>query len=152
MDTWDQLQFLIGTWSSPVSGQPGEGVAGSSTFSYQLGEKIITRTSRAEFAPEPGEREGNVHEDLLIIYPQPGDPPLRAMYFDNEGHIIHYTLSFPPEQPGVVFDNDASAPGPRARLVYEQTADGTLKVEFFVAAPGGELLSHVNGTLKRSEE
>jgi len=51
MDTFDKLQFLIGSWSSPSFRQPGQGVAGWSTFSYDLDKRIIVRKSRAEFAP-----------------------------------------------------------------------------------------------------
>ncbi len=150
MSTWEQLQFLIGNWSSPVSGQPGEGIAGSSSFSYQLNGKIIMRNSRAEFAPAPGETQGLVHDDLLVIYQQPGEAQLRAIYFDNEGHIIHYQLSFPEQQPSVIFESEGAPNSPRARLVYNLAPDGVLTTEFFVAAPGGELLSHVKGTLVRT--
>ena len=151
MNSWEQLQFLIGSWSSPVSGQPGQGISGSSTFSFDLDKKVMIRRSRAEFAPQPGKTKGLVHEDLLIIYQQPGDPQFRAIYFDNEGHIIHYMLSFPDKQPGVVFESEASQTSPRARLVYETIADDTLVTEFFVAVPNGELLSHVKGTVKREK-
>lgn len=150
MSTWDQLQFLIGNWSSPVSGQPGEGVSGSTTFSFDLDQKVIVRKSRAEFAPEPSEAKGLVHEDLLVIYQQLGEPHFRAIYFDNEGHIIHYTLLFPARQPGVVFESEASETSPQARLVYELAEDNSLVTEFFVAAPGGALLSHVKGTVIRN--
>jgi len=95
MNSWDQLQFLIGSWSSPVSGQPGQGVSGSTTFSFDLDKKVIERKSRAEFAPGPGETKGQFHDDLLVIYQQPGETQFRAIYFDNEGHVIHYSLSFP---------------------------------------------------------
>jgi hypothetical protein len=149
MDTLDKLQFLIGNWSSPLSGQPGQGVAGWSTFSYDLDKRVIVRKSRAEFAPGPGETKGLVHDDMLVIYQQPGEPQMRAIYFDNEGHIIHYTLSIPAKQPGVVFESEASQTSPRARLVYEMTEDDTLITEFSVAAPGGELLSHVKGAVVR---
>jgi hypothetical protein len=104
MNSWDQLQFLIGSWSSPVSGQPGQGVSGSTTFSYDLDQKIIVRKSRAEFAREPG----------------------------------------------VVFESEAGQASPRARLVYEAAEEDTLVTEFFVATPGGELPSHVKGTVRRS--
>ncbi len=67
MTDWERLQFLIGSWVSPVSGQPGEGISGASTFSYALDGKVIIRNSRAEFAPEPGQTKGQVHDDLLII-------------------------------------------------------------------------------------
>ena len=150
MDAWEHLAFLIGSWSSPVSGAPGEGVSGSTTFTYDLDQRIIVRRSRAEFAPQPGETKGLVHDDLLIIYQQPSEKALRAIYFDNEGHIIHYTLEFPDGRRAVVFESEASQVSPRARLVYEMTADNTLEIEFSVAAPGGELLSHVKGTAVRA--
>ena len=149
MSLWDQLQFLIGSWSSPVSGQPGEGISGSTTFSYYLDQKIMIRNSRAEFAPEPGQKKGLVHEDLLVIYQQPGESHLRAIYFDNEGHIIHYMVSFPDKQPAAVFESEATDTSPRARLVYDQAPDGSLGIEFFVAPPGGELVSHVKGKVFR---
>ncbi len=149
MISWDRLQFLIGSWSSPVSGQPGQGLSGSTTFSYDLEKKVIVRKSRAEFAPGPGETKGLVHEDLLVIYQQPDESQFRAIYFDNEGHVIHYSLTFPAKQPAVVFESEESATSPRARLIYEIAAEDTLVTEFFVASPGGELLSHVKGTVKR---
>ncbi len=99
MNSWDQLQFLIGSWSSPVSGQPGQAVSGATTFSFELDGKVIVRKSRAEFAPEPGQTKGLVHADLLVIYQQPAEAQFRAIYFDNEGHIIHYTLSSPTGSP-----------------------------------------------------
>jgi hypothetical protein len=150
MNSWDQLHFLIGSWSSPVSGQQGQGVSGSAIFSYELDKKVIVRKSRAEFAPQPGEKESLVHEDLLVIYQQPGEPQFRAIYFDNEGHIIHYTLSFPSKQPAVIFESEASETSHCARLIYEAGADDKLHTEFFVAVPGGELLSHVKGTMERN--
>ena len=150
MNSWDPLQFLIGSWSSPLSGQPGQGVSGSTTFAFDLDQKVIVRRSRAEFAPGPGEAKGLVHDDLLVIYQQPGETPFRAIYFDNEGHVIHYTLSFPEKQPAVVFESEVSGMSPRARLVYGMEGEDTLVTEFFVAAPGGELLSHVKGAVKRN--
>jgi hypothetical protein len=68
----------------------------------------------------------------------------------NEGHLIHYIVSFPATQPGVVFESEGSQTSPRARLVYEAADKNTLVTEFFVAAPGGELLSHVKGTVTRN--
>ncbi len=149
MNPWEQLQFLIGNWSSPVSGEPGQGLSGSASFAYDLDKNIVVRRGRAEFAPAPGETQGLVHEDLLIIYRQAAETGLRAVNIDNEGHIIHYTLTFPETQPAVIFESEASPFSPRARLVYQGAADGSVEVEFSVAAPGGELLSHVKGRQTR---
>ncbi len=147
---WDKFQFLIGSWSSPVSGQPGEGVSGSTTFSYDLDQNIIIRKSRAEFAPAPGEKKGLVHEDLLVIYPLPDEAQFRAIYFDNEGHTINYKVSSPARQPAVIFESEGDEHSPRARLVYEASEGGALTIEFFVAPPGGELVSHVKGKVVRN--
>ena len=38
------------------------------------------------------------HSDLLYIYPEGSG--FKAIYFDNEGHVIHYAISFPARQPG----------------------------------------------------
>ena len=150
MNSWDQLEFLLGNWSSPVSGQPGQGIAGSTSFSFDLDRKIMIRRSRAEFAPEAGQSKGLAHDDLLVIYLQPGESQFRAIYFDNEGHIIHYGLVFPQDRPAsVAFESEASEISPRARLTYQAIADGTLEIEFSVAAPGGQLLSHVKGMVRR---
>ncbi len=149
LNSWEQFDFLIGEWSSPMSGQPGEAVSGASTFSFELDRNILIRKSYAQFAPEPGAQEGLVHRDLLVIYRQSVAPEFRAIYFDNEGHVLHYNVSIPDEQPGIIFESEGSNAGPRARLVYRSLPDGTLTVEFFVAPPGGDLISHVKGVLRR---
>ncbi|MGD0877199.1 MAG: hypothetical protein ABSA01_03500 [Anaerolineales bacterium] len=68
----------------------------------------------------------------------------------NKGPQIHYTLSFPATQPGVVFESEGGQTSPRARLVYEPADKDAFVTELFVTAPGGELLSHVKGSLRRN--
>ena len=150
-DAWAPLQFLVGTWFGVGSGQPGEAMSGSTTFSYELDKKVIVRKNRAEYPPKQGEKVVLVHEDLIIIYRQPGEQHFRSIYFDNEGHVINYTVSFPSKQPSVVFESEVTKKSPHFRLVYEITKEGSLSVEFFVAPPGGELKSYVKGVLKRQE-
>ena len=148
-DPWEPFQFLIGNWSGTGSGQPGEVVAGWTSFSFDLGKNILVRKNRAELAPKPGEKTGAVHEDLLIVYREPGEPQFRAIYFDNEGHVINYRVSFPAQQQSVVFESDASAKGPRFRLIYELGSDGLLSSEFLIAPPGGEFKTYTQGKVKR---
>ena len=47
----------------------------------------------------------------------PGQP-LKAIYFDNEGHVIHYNVTNPTPTTAV-FLSDAAQPGPQFRLTYE---------------------------------
>jgi hypothetical protein len=144
------LQFLMGDWTGAGSGKPGEG-AGSSRFSFDLDKKIVIRRSKAEYPPKPGEKAGVIHEDLTVIYTQPGDPGLRAIYFDNEGHVIHYRVSCPENNKSAVFESEGTGKGPRFRLVCTLLSDGRLSIEFFIAPPGGEFKSYTRGTLERSD-
>ncbi len=143
------FQFLVGTWSGAGSGKPGEAITGSTTFSFELGGKVIVRKNRAEYAPASSGAPKTIHEDLMVIYLQPGDDKVHAIYFDNEGHVINYTASFPARQPAAVFESMAAENSPRFRLVYEQGSDGVLTTEFWIAPPGGEFKSYVKGTVKK---
>jgi hypothetical protein len=145
----ENFEFLIGDWISPMSGEPGQGVAGSCTFTFELDKNIILRKSRAEFAPKLGEKKGLVHDDLLIIFQKPEESFVRAIYFDNEGHTLHYTVDFPAKGPGAIFETDPTRPGPRFRLVYSTDHNGDLWSDFQVGVPGGEFQSHVKGKLQR---
>jgi hypothetical protein len=149
-DPWARFQFLVGDWSGTGSGQPGEIVAGSTSFSYALGKNVLIRKNQAEFAPKSGEKTGFVHEDLMIVYRLAGESQFHAIYFDNEGHVINYRVSFPAKPQSVVFESDASDNAPRFRFVYEMDPDGLLSGEFLIAPPGGEFRSYTKGKVKRA--
>jgi hypothetical protein len=148
-DPFAPLQFLMGDWTGPGSGKPGEG-SGSCSFSFDLEKKVIIRRGRAEYAAKPGEKAGVRHEDLTIIYLPPDGSGLRAIYFDNEGHVIHYKVSCPENNKSVIFESEGTEKGPRFRLVYIPLSDGRLSIEFFIAPPGGDFKSYTKGTVKRS--
>lgn len=148
-DPWAPFEFMIGSWSALGSGQPGEAASGSTTFTFGLHKNILVRNNRAEIAARPGEKAGTVHEDLMVIYRQPGETRFLADYFDNEGHVIRYCVSFPQAGTTAVFESEPSEKGPKFRLVYLAGKGGTMEVEFLVAPPGGEFKSYVKGTMKR---
>jgi hypothetical protein len=54
---------------------------------------------------------------MLYIYQDAPGQPLKAIYFDNEGHVIHYNVSVPIANK-VEFLSEAG-PGPQFRLTYE---------------------------------
>jgi hypothetical protein len=148
-DAWERLRFLVGKWSGEGGGRPGEVASSTASFELDLGKKILVRKNRAEFAPKPGEKAGAVHEDLMIVYPQPTGDGFRAIYFDSEGHVIHYTVSFAAGK-SAVFESDGADKGPRFRIVYEPGPAGTVATDFQIAPPGGELKSYVKGVMKRA--
>ncbi len=147
-DPWAPFQFLIGVWSGAGSGQPGEGISGTTSFSFDLGKTILVRRNRAEIASNPGEPSGAAHEDLMIIYREPG-AQFRAIYFDSEGHVINYSVSFPAGPRSVVFESAATENAPRFRFIYEMGRDGLLSGEFDIAPPGGPYKVYTKGLQKK---
>jgi hypothetical protein len=58
------------------------------------------------------------HGDLLYIYRDSPDQPLKAIYFDNEGHVIHYDVTAPAPNVAILL-SAPSQQGPQYRLSYE---------------------------------
>ena len=148
-DPWSRFDFLLGEWEGVGSGGVvGEGTGGTS-FAYKLEKNILARKNWAKYPPRPGEKTGTSHEDLMIIYTSPGEPSFRAIYFDNEGHVINYLVSFPVKTGAVNFETDSNQKGPRYRLEYEVNPDKSMRVDFLMAPPGGDFKLYAHGLLKK---
>jgi hypothetical protein len=126
------LAFLVGEWVASGSGQPGAG-SGTAVFRRGLQDRVILRTSYAEYPPAGG-KPGSRHDDLMIIYVGPSGG-VRADYYDNEGHVIRYTVHSPAAGQAV-FLSEAAGSEPRFRLSYKLEPDGALEGEFEIAPPG----------------
>lgn len=117
-DPWKPLRFLIGTWEAKTQGGSAAAAAsGTYTFQLELRDHVLAR--RAGTGERKGPDDFNCdHRDLLYVYPEAPGQPYKAIYFDNEGHVIHYEVTTP--APGTaIFLPDPSRGGPRFRLVYE---------------------------------
>lgn len=132
--TQQKWQYLEGDWVGEGSGNPGEG-NGYFSFSEDLDGKIIVRRSHVEYPPSNG-KPGSIHDDLMIIYPgNPGSPD-KAIYFDNEGHIINYSASFGDGGKQMVFLSEKFENAPRFRLIYIPVDQDNVNVKFEIAPPG----------------
>lgn len=130
---WDSFRFLLGEWIGEGTGAPGEGTGGFS-FNFDLQGKILVRKNNADY-PATKNKPAYSHTDLMVIYRETDDS-LKAIYFDNEGHVIHYAVSFSKDQNTLTFISDPSPSSPRFRFIYSKATPDKLKLEFDIAPPG----------------
>jgi hypothetical protein len=114
---WSALSFLEGTWDAKATGNAGVAAMGTYTFRPELRDHILARYGNLSECKGPSTFDCE-HGDFLYIYSDAPTQPLRAIYFDNEGRVIHYSISTP-SPTSVVFLSDSSQPGPQFRLTYE---------------------------------
>lgn len=145
---WEAWMFLLGEWEGEHEGDPGQGY-GRFSFSFELDENILVRRNRTVF-PATIEREGYAHDDLLIIYTE-FTGAKRAIYFDNEGHVIHYEANVSPDQKMITLESDPMPSAPQFRFIYIKTDEDTLEARFEMAPPGapGALAVYLEGTARR---
>jgi len=128
---WDKWKFLMGEWVGEGNGQPGQG-RGSFTFSNDLDGKILVRKNHTEF-PAAKDKPAFVHDDLLFIYPDYTGTASKAIYFDNEGHVINYTITYTDNS--IVFTSEAIPNAPRFRLSYINLDENSVNIRFEFASP-----------------
>lgn len=134
---------MIGKWTGVAGEKDTPQGAGQGEFSFELelNQRIMVRHNYAEYSSGPR------HDDLMVIYLDPPNDSPRAIYFDTEGHVIHYKVTFPsPEK--AVFESDDTQPGPRYRLSY-WLERSMLNGKFEVAEPGAEYKAYLSWTSKQ---
>lgn len=115
---WKPLEFLTGTWEAKTQGGSA-GAASSGTYSFKmdLRDHVLARHSSTAGCNGPVDFNCE-HDDLLYVYPDATAKSYKAIYFDNEGHVIHYDVSVPTPTTAI-FLSSPSQPGPQFRLTYE---------------------------------
>jgi hypothetical protein len=145
---WENWKFLLGEWEGGHEGDPGQGY-GRFSFSFELDQNILVRRNRTVF-PATKEREGYTHDDLLIIYTE-FTGSKRAIYFDNEEHVIHYEVSVSPDQKTIMLVSDPAPSMPQFRFTYEKEAENALDTRFEIAPAGqaGAFTVYLEGIARR---
>ena len=145
---WTKLQFLVGTWNAAGSGSPGEG-AGAFSFSFDLQKRVLVRHSHTDY-PAASNRPAFAHDDLMIIYADE-QQLFHADYYDNEGHVIRYTIESSADGNTWTFISDTLASRPRFRLTYSKASEAELKIKFEIAPPDqpNDFKKYVEGTARR---
>jgi hypothetical protein len=141
-DPFQSLSFLLGTWTARTNGNSRAEATGSYAFVLELKNHIMARRAVAKESCKGPDDFDCQHSDLLYIYPDGPKGALQGIYFDNEGHVIKYSVSTPTPSTAV-FLSDASTNAPQFRLVYERKAD-TMDGRFQMRMPGqGEWRSYL---------
>jgi hypothetical protein len=128
-DVWLKWKYLIGNWAGEGNGTPGKGT-GFFSFKTDLNDKILVRKNYSEY-PATADKPAIVHNDILIIYPDTSGNPVKAIYFDNEGHVINYAISY--SDSSIVLTSNISNDSPRFRLTYKEIDNKTVHIKFEIA-------------------
>jgi hypothetical protein len=85
----------------------------------------------------------------MIVYTEAKET--KAIYFDNEGHVIHYTPSFSDDGKSLTFLSAIQPSSPRFRLTYIKDGDDRVKINFEIAPPGRPeaFKMYLQGTCRR---
>jgi hypothetical protein len=133
-DPFKSLAFLEQNWEANTNGFNGVQSSANYTFRRLLGGHILSRVATSGTACKGPADFDCGHNDMLYIFQDAPGQPLKAIYFDNEGHVIHYDVTTPAPE-SVVFLSDPASPGPRFRLSYE-VKNALLLGKFQMQLPG----------------
>jgi hypothetical protein len=128
---WEKWNILIGEWIGEGTGQPGQN-EGKFSFQTDLDGKILIRKNHSAF-PETTKSKAMIHDDLLIVYPGTASGTQESIYFDNEGNIIKYKVSF--TENSIILTSDVTSNAPRFRLSYIFIDKKTVNITFEMTSP-----------------
>src|SRR5512140_2178385 len=131
-DPWRPWGMVLGTWEGG-DGSPAQG-KGTFTFAPELQGAVLVRKSHGDYPATTG-RPAFSHDDLTIVHRE-SDGGYRAIYFDNEHHVIRYSVALSGDSSRITFLSDTTAQGPAFRLTYRAAGIDSLYVTFAIAPPG----------------
>ena len=146
---WLAFQFLVGEWIGQGGGAPGQG-GGSLVFQFDLQQQVLLRKNHVEFPAVQGQ-PAFAHDDLTVIFPDPSGSIMQATYYDNEGHVIHYTVGMTDDGRMVTFVSEPMPSTPRFRTTYIRGKDETMTIRFEIAPPDkpDDFIVYTEGTAAR---
>ena len=140
-DSWSGWDWLIGNWIGEGEGQPGRG-EGKFSFQLDLDKHVLVRKATSNY-PATDIKPAIKHSDLMIVYLSKTDVPDKAIYFDNENHVINYTVQMTAKS--IVFLSEQTADLPVLRLSYTLIKPGKIAVKFEMSRDGITFKTYVEG-------
>jgi hypothetical protein len=143
--TWNKCKWLLGDWVGEGSGKPGQG-KGSFSLKEDLSGKVLVRKNHSEY-PATADKPAVVHDDLMIIYTDFNGNPSKAIYFDNEGHTINYSITYADNL--ITFLSDKIRGVPVFRLSYALIDNTTVNIKFEMSQDGEKFMTYTEGKCKK---
>ncbi len=143
--SWDQWKWLMGDWAGEGNGKPGAG-GGTFSFKLDLDQNVLIRKSHSEY-PAADNKSKVIHDDLMVIYPTSSGIPSKAIYFDNEGHTINYSISYSEKM--IILTSDKIPNIPVFRLTYSLIDNETVNTKFEMSEDGENFFTYVEGKSKK---
>lgn len=144
---WAKWSWLVGEWKGEGNGQPGQG-EGKFSFRADLDNKVLVRKAHSVYPAQNG-RPAVIHDDLLIIYLDYSGNPAKAIYFDNEGHTINYSITYADKS--IVLLSEKIANVPVFRLTYTALDEQTVNTKFEMSQDGEKFMTYVEGKSVRTK-
>ena len=144
---WDQWRWLTGEWVGEGSGQPGTG-GGIFSFKTDLDQHVLIRKSHSEY-PATADKPQVIHDDLMVVYPDFSGTPAKAIYFDNEGHTINYSITY--SDKSIILTSDKIPNVPIFRLTYSLLDNETVNTKFEMSQDGVKFFTYIEGKSKKSK-
>ena len=152
-DPWDQLRFLVGSWTGT-----GDGNSGTSTlersYEFILNDQFLLVRNKSVFPPQTKNPKGEIHEDLGVISYDKRRKKFILREFYSEGYVNQFVLDeISADGRKLVFTTEAVENGPpmmRARTTWEITGERSLNETFELAFDGKTFKPCVTCKLKRS--
>jgi len=143
-DPWKAWEPLLGEW---VADARPDGSTGSFTLERAVDGRVLLRKNVANY-PASTDRPAGHHEDLMVVFQE--GKATRADYFDNEGHVIRYAVTF--GDGNARFVSDVVPGAPRFRLTYRWSNAKALDLTFEIAPPGSPeaFRPYIQATLHRA--
>lgn len=142
---WAGWHWLLGEWVGEGSGKPGQG-SGWFSLTPDLDSTILVRKNHAEY-PATKEQPRIVHDDLMIISPAVQGRAAKAVYYDNEGHVIEYGIT--QTDTSITFTSSRAANTPVFRLTYVRRPEGNINVSFLMSQDGEHFTVYTQGECRR---
>lgn len=153
-DDWDPFKYFVGRWEGTGNGQPGVSKT-QREYRFVLKDKFLHIQNRSEYAPQPKNPKGEVHEDWGFLSFDKASKKFVLRQFHGEGFVIEYVVSTSSASGttiAFVTERIENIPaGFRARETYKILGPDEFVEVFELAEPGKDFELYSENHYKRKK-